>query len=674
VDRLILSGFALALAILAFLPIANWIPGGHAAPWYGAVATDFLPGLAIVAGVGIVFAILSRRMSVLWRSGATQPIEKAVLRHPALFTFAAASAAFALYCAVARLVLSGRPLLIDEVIQVFQARILASGRLWLPVSAHPEFFSMLHLVDSGGKLYGQFPFGGPGMLALGSLAGAEWLVGPVFGAISVCLWAGLLRRVEPRPLIVLGAILLFAFAPFTAFMAGSHMNHVTSLTWVLLGMLGLAAAADPAGGRWRDGFLCGFGFGVAATIRPVDAVAFALPAGLWLLWRAGRTRRLAALIGAGVGIALPIGALLFINRETTGAPLLFGYSVLWGGAQGLGFHATPWGMAHTPARGVELLNLYFLQLQSYLFELPIPSLLPATIALALTRRVSPFDRYLLVSCALLCGFYFAYWHDGFYLGPRYLYPLLPALALWSVRGVAEIRIALGQGAPYRATVGALIAACVLGVATAVPLRVRQYRSQMLTFRWDADAAAKRANVRDALVFVRESWGAELVARMWALGVSRPDGEAIYRAADPCRLDLALDGIERSEVRGPGATAELRPLRADSARLVAAQNVTGDPWLRLTPNTRYPPYCLAKIEANRSGFTAYAPLLLARRFGNTYARDLGARDSLLVREAPDRPLFLLRPIGGGVGEVPVFLPLKRDSLIAAWRSKTGAPTP
>ena len=83
-----------------------------------------------------------------------------------------------LYVVVARLVFSGRPLLIDEIIQVVQARIFASGRLWLPVPAHPEFTSSMHLIDTG-KLYGQFPAGGPAMLALGTLFRAEWLVGPV---------------------------------------------------------------------------------------------------------------------------------------------------------------------------------------------------------------------------------------------------------------------------------------------------------------------------------------------------------------------------------------------------------------------------------------------------------------------------------------------------------------
>jgi hypothetical protein len=217
----------------------------------------------------------------------------------------------------------------------------------------------------------------------------------------------------------------------------------------------------------------------------------------------------------------------------------------------------------------------------------------------------------------------------------------------------------------RAGLWAMVVAAGLGIATALPLRLRQYRSGLLSLRWDPDRAAGRAGVRNALVFVRESWGAELVARMWALGVSRPDADALYRAADPCRLELALSSLERDYVRGPAATAALAGLRADSTRLMSAPELTGDPSLRLTPGAAYAPVCQAKLAANRSGFTLFPPLLLARG-SNVFARDLGARDSLLLAEHPERPVYLLKPASGAVGAAPLFYPLRKDSLWQAWR--------
>jgi hypothetical protein len=218
----------------------------------------------------------------------------------------------------------------------------------------------------------------------------------------------------------------------------------------------------------------------------------------------------------------------------------------------------------------------------------------------------------------------------------------------------------------------LVTAIVLGVALSVPIRVRQYRSGLLSLKWNPDRAAAAAGVRNALVLVRESWGAELVARLWALGISRPDADALYRAADPCRLDLALSELERGRRRGADAVATLAPLRGDSTRLVSAAAVTGDPSLRLTPGVRYPPLCQAKLAANRDGFTLFPPLLLARGLGNVYARDLGARDTLLLGDFPARPTYLLKPATMAVGDPPRYYPASRDSILKAARAAAGAP--
>lgn len=665
-DRAIAFTLAAAVAVLGFLPLANWIPDGHSARWYGVVAEDLLTGLSIAAGGGLVLGIFSRKVSALWRLDLLVPLHRSAERSWLPWTMAVAAGGFAAYAWVAREVLAARPLLIDEIVQVFQARLLAAGRLWIEAAPHQEFFSSLHVVEQGGRVYGQFPMGGPAMLALGSAVGAEWLVNPLFGALSVLGFGALLLRVEPRAGVRLGALLLFALAPFTVFMAGSHMNHVTALFWIIVGILGLARAVAGEGGRFRDGLLAGLGFGLAATIRPVDALAFAGPAAVWLLVRAVRQRRVAALVGSGLGVALPVALLLWANVETTGAPLRFGYTVLWGSGHDLGFHASPWGPVHTPARGLELINLYLLRLQSYFLEAAAPSLIPVTAALALVRKLSAFDRYLLSAGLVVMGLYAAYWHDGFYLGPRFTYPLLPLLALWTARFLPALRESVGDGLVLRSTTYASLIALLLGLATSLQLRTRQYRSGMISLRWDPDRAAAAAGVRDALILVRESWGAELVARMWALGVSRPDADAIYRGADPCALDSTLVLLETSPPRNADAARTLRPLLADSGRLVNAESVTGDPSLRLTPGIAYPRRCIAKIEANRGGFTLFPPLLLARGSGNVWARDLGPRDSLLIPEYPGRPVYLLKPSSGAVGAAPQFLPLRRDSLWAAWR--------
>jgi hypothetical protein len=504
------------------------------------------------------------------------------------------------------------------------------------------------------------------MLALGAVLGAEWIVGPVFGAVSVLLFAALARRIEPRPAVRLGATVLFAFAPFVVFMSGSHMNHVTTLTWLLLGMLGLVRLMDGDTARLRDTVVLGLGFGVAATIRPGDALVFALPAGLWLLGRTLRHGGVVPLLGAGLAVLAPILVQLWINARTTGSPLVFAYNANWGENQALGFHRTPWGEMHTPARGIELLNLYFTRLQGYLFETPVPSLLPTAGALVLARRLSPFDRYLLLTTGLLAGFYFTYWHDGFFLGPRFLFALAPFFALWTARFFALVWDRAPRPPVARGLGAAVLASVLIAAFVTVPIRSRQYQSGLLTMRWDADSAARQSQVSHALVLVRESWGAQLVARMWAVGLTPDQAEHQYRKSDACALEQALDRVEVRALRGAAAAAELAPLFQDSTRLVRSP-YTVDHTNRFLPGSRYTPECLQRLREDRQGFTLLAPLALAGRgIDVIYARDLHARDTLLLQQYPDRALYLLRPASSEEGSPPQYYALRRDSLVAAWR--------
>jgi len=660
-DRVATAVAALLIAVLGFLPIANWISGGFSIPAWGDLFGGWWSGTGIGAGLSLVVVLLTRRVQTLPGQQLFTATVRSYAAAPAAWSVAIALLALLVYLWIAQDVFSAKPLLVDEAAQVFQARIFAEGSLYRTAPQHPEFFSSLHILNLDGKVFSQFPPGGPAMLALGTLIGAEWTVGPVFGATSVLLFGALVRHLEPRPGVALAAILLFAFAPFAAFMSGSHMNHVTGLTWLLVGMVGLARVTSRPVPRLRDGLLLGVGFGIAATIRPSDAFVFALPAGCWLLARAARSGSWQAVAGAVIGVAAPVMALLAVNTASTGSPLTFGYAAYWGVAHDIGFHATPWGDQHTPARGLELLNLYFVRLQSYLFETPVPSLLPVIAAFALTRRMAAFDRYLFASASLLVGFYFAYWHDGYYLGPRFMFPLIPLFALWSARGFALVaeqwpspRMKCGLG------VGAA-AALLIGLLVTAPARAEQYRKDLAIMRWNADGAARTAGITQALVFVRESWGAQLIARMWAAGVSPEQAEVQYRKSDACALEQALDRIETRGLRGPGAMAELLPLLADSARLVRSTTAG----TRMLPGARYTGECVRRLREDDEGFTIHLPLLLAGRGQDVvYARDLQGHDSLLLMQYPVRFVYLLRP--SRPGAEPEFVALDRDSLMASWR--------
>jgi hypothetical protein len=668
-DVLITRASAVILALLGLLPIANWLPGGEIDPAYSQRMLEWVNGTLICLGVAVVTIVLRGQRP----SGMTHE-DPAVHSHgtDTRFLVALSLASFLLYSIVAVFVFSGHPLLIDEIVQVMQAHIFAEGKLSLLVATHREFFSGLHVVDIGDRVYSQFPPGGPAMLALGELAGATWVVGPLCGAISVALFSRIIRFTDPgaSPWFHRGTTLLFAMAPFGAFMFGSHMNHVTALMFILVAVWGLASGEGQARHKPTYGFITGIGLGAAATIRPLDALAFALPACVWLTARAVRDRKeLGTLLASGVGILLPFSAMMWVNAQTTGSPLLFGYEVLWGRAHGLGFHTAPWGAAHTPARGLELLSLYTTRMQTYLFETPFPALLPAIAALSFSFSLRAIDRYLLASAALLGALYFAYWHDGYFLGPRFMFPWLPVLVLWTARLPGLMRARFGAGRVWTGVNAALISGAALSATISVPVRIAQYRGGLTSMRVDYSEEARRAGVRNALVFVRESWGAQLVTGLWAHGVTRSAAAALYHNVDACVLDRALRELERDGLSGQAAERWLAPLQRDSSS-VRSSPLSPDSTEKMLAGTKYDGACVARINEDRAGYAHLAPLLLERRSGNVYARDLHARDSLLLAEHPERPVYLFRRKGTADDVAFEWLPLARDSLYATWR--TGKP--
>ena len=670
-----LRAAAAVLVVLGFFPWAAVLPVGVEMKGLGDQLFDWMTGSVLTAGVAALAWLASRRGHWPGWSAPAADLRGQPGRAPTSGgIYLVALGSLFLYAAVSTTVLSRRPLLIDEVVQLWQAQRYAEWRLWIPAPPHREFFSFMHLVDVGDRVYAQFPPGGPFMLWPGVLAGVPWLVGPVCGAMCVLFFARISRVAEPNAgsAWVTGATLLFAATPFGVFMFGSYMNHVTALLWILVAVVSLTVLVDerdpapPAAAPW-PALSLGFALGAAATIRPVDAFAFALPAAVWLVARAGTSRaRWTENAVAFVGVALPFAAMMYVNVQTTGHPLRFGYEVLWGTTHGLGFHAAPWGEPHTPLRGFALASLYQWRLQGYLFETPFPSLVLPVATLLWWRRLGALDRYLLAASALIILFYLLYWHDGFYLGPRFVLPLLPVLVLWTARLPLLIRDRVTSPHLRHALVAALAFGVVGAAVFNLPVRVASYRAGLTSMRFDYARAAANSGVRNALIFVRESWGAQLVARLWALGVPRPMVESVYRGVDTCRLEEEISALEREGLRGTPAVQRLGVLLGADSAFVVPSTLTPDRSERYRPGVAYTSTCLRRIEDDRAGFLHLAPLQLVTQGGNVYARDLQARDSLLLALYPSRPLYLLRRAGVRADAPLVFAPLQRDSLLKAWR--------
>ncbi len=645
-ERVLLCGAAVVLLVLGLLPIAEWIPGGLSDPAYTRRWVEWGYGTLICAGVAVVAALVFGRRAERVRWVPPGALREWMVSHPTRTDASVALCCFGAYVAVAWFVFDARPLLIDEIVQVLQARTYATGQLSTPTESAREFFSVLHVVDIGSRTYSQFPPGWAAMLALGALVRAEWLVGPVVGAVAVFVFARLIRHLHgsDAPWLVVFGALVFGLAPFVAFQFGSHMSHGPFVMWLLTAVLLLAPLIErrvESSGqvRWRHlfGGVCA---GMAFAVRPLDGIAFVVPLFAWLTWRTlRRTVPIASVVAVAAGSLVPLAAVMFVNLRTTGSATTFGYEALWGASHGLGFHASPWGDAHTPQRGLELISLYVTRLNTYFFESPFPSLLPIAVALAISGPLSTIERLLLAVVAVHGGLYFAYWHDGFYLGPRFVLPWIPGLLLVTIRVARRIGEPSMSRSIRAGFVGAAVSAFALTVMVALPVRIAQYRSGLSSMRTDYGAAALQAGVSNSLVFVRESWGAQLIARLWAIGVSRPATATLYSRVDACVLEHAVTSLEQRNITGVNAEAALQPLLRDSA-LVRASNVSPDTTERMLPGATYDSACTARVLSDRDGYVLYPPLLLDRTSGNTYVRDFQARDTILARRFADRPHFLL----------------------------------
>ena len=652
IDVTLSRGSAIALATFGLLPISRWIPGGLVDENYFRRWTEWGYGIGICAGTGLVFAILSRSpwsaLESAWRRWWSRA--EAAAAHAGICDLGVAFGCFLLYGLIARFVFSAKPLLIDEMVQVLQARMYVSGQLSTATDSAREFFSVLHVVDIGNRMYSQFPPGWPVMLMLGVMTDTAWLVGPLCGAVSVWIFAKLIRRSLPEAgalTSVLGAA-LFGLCPFAAFQFSSQMSHGPVLMWLLISTLAFAHLSDersdmPASGA-ALAFAAGLALGCAFSVRPLDAVAFGIPAGVWMAWRAMTGRlELRALAFAVGGLALPVAGVMLVNANTTGSPFEFGYEALWGSAHGLGFHAAPWGDAHTPLRGIELLSAYVTRLNVYFLESPFPALLPVMAGLAFTTHLSRVERYLLAGTLLHAILHFAYWHDGYFLGPRFVVPWLPLLVLLCIR-LALRTTWHAWSRPIRAAICGSVGAGILMTALiSLPRRVEQYRSGLTSMRADYSAAARAAGVQGAIVFVRESWGAQLIARLWALGISRTATAALYAKVDACVLEHAVGEAEHGRVRGIELEAVLQPLLHDSLS-VHASTVSPDSTERMMSGARYDAVCADRVSADREGYALFPPLLLEHSSGNIYVRDFEKRDSVIMRRYPNRPAFLLRRDG------------------------------
>lgn len=552
---------------------------------------------------------------------------------------------------VSTLAFDRRPQLVDSVIQLFQARIFASGALAAPAPAAPEFFVTQHMIVGAGGWYSQYPPGHSALLALGVLAGAAWIV-PIFLSLAAAtLLAGFARRAYDEATGRL-TLLLLVLAPFFWFMGASFMSHVSSLA----GVGGFLYCFARWEGEERLALLAAAGasLGVAFLSRPVEALAVGAVFGAVLVAGAVRDRQWRPLVACGAGFLAVACLYLAFNAATTGSPLRPGYIELWGSSHGLGFHESPWGERHTPGAGLRNAALDLSLLSVFLFEWPLPALWPLGIALAagwLSRR---WDLRLLAAFLAVPAANIFYWHRDTFLGPRFLHVTLafviPLTARALIEGARRLRGRTWKppGLPAVDVAGwaflVLLLSGLYAVAYAIPARFLIYRTSMGSMKLDLVAEARSAGIDRGLVFVAESWGSRVIAQLRGLGAGASTVEKAYRQSDLCELDGIVRRARAAGWSAARVEAALGAAMVGPDALVLVE-VAGDPTARFRPGSRLTPECLDEIQYDQAGYSLFTPHLAANAPDLSaplvFARDLRGRNAELIARDPGRPAWIYR---------------------------------
>lgn len=333
----------------------------------------------------------------------------------------------------------------DEFANLWQAEVMALGKIDLPSPDHPKLFLVPFVVDYEGRRFGKYPPGWPAALSIGARVEAPWLVNALLAGVAVWLVYRLGTKVSGR-LVGLIAALLVGSSPMFVMLAGSLMSHIMSLVlasafslaWLDLFLIDHKDSKTEVIPPWLLISVAGLALGLLVLTRPLTAFAIALPFsihGIYILFRGGAADRRRALAVAGITLLLSLLLLLW-QAALTGDALKNLYT-LWWDYDRIGFGL---GRGHTEAG--HSLNLARINTrfslragQHDLFGWPYLSWLFLPFGLIALRRNRA--GWLLFSITpILVLIYAAYWIGAWLFGPRYYFEALPSLAITSAAGIA----------------------------------------------------------------------------------------------------------------------------------------------------------------------------------------------------------------------------------------------
>lgn len=244
--------------------------------------------------------------------------------------------------------LSAIPVVHDEASYLLQAKIFAMLHWTVPPPPIPEFFEQFHVFVVPAYA-SKYPPGHALLLVPGIWLGAPGLMPVVISGATAGLVFAIARRVANGAVAFI-TWLVWLSAPLVMALSTSYFSQTTSaLAW----MLGWYALL-----RWRAGeerwlYVVAASVAWLGITRPLTAVAYTIPVGLYVLAQVTRTRRWPSLlrpmlVGVALLLVIPLWSAKTIGTART-TPYSF-YSELYfpWDAPGFGLDSTPPSRALPP--------------------------------------------------------------------------------------------------------------------------------------------------------------------------------------------------------------------------------------------------------------------------------------------------------------------------------------
>lgn len=337
----------------------------------------------------------------------------------------------------------------DGTMYLWMAKLLAAGRLWLP-GPYAAFSPKWHLlISANNHPVILWPYGHSLVFVPGVLLGQPWIVPPLVGIAFLYLFYSLVRSLYGRFIAYVSLLTAF-FSPFFQMHAVTFMSHNTAVLYLIVYIFTFFKFIQGRAGKVML-FLAGVSVVLLYYTRPLSAVGSVvatIPLVGYLLVK--KKIQITPLRWFFLGLAIFFALSVILNYYVYGHPILTFYHIFSrakfiGGASG-----------HTFIRGLTE-NISFLMA----LRLVLLPGLPILFSLLLLTSVVGTNYTVLFFCllgSLVIFLGMATYDDpfGLFLGPRFIYEIVPFLLLLFASAFAYLKNLLKNSLVGYGVVGLIV--------------------------------------------------------------------------------------------------------------------------------------------------------------------------------------------------------------------------